>query len=170
MLSVAKLKGTTAGSFTIGTKGATLYQGTSTTSVSNPVSGDLFILVGSTPSVLQYNGTTWYTLAISPTWATIASAGTTKSHTNYFVDTSAAPFTVTLPASPSMGDRIVFLDATGSFGTNAFTIDPNGNTIMSQTGKKLQLNSANQGVELVFFNAMYGWRILDTSSFSQTYV
>jgi hypothetical protein len=75
-----------------------------------------------------------------------------------------------LPSSPNMGDRITLLDATGSFATNALTINPNGLTIMGQTGKMLQLSDNNVAVELVFYNSTYGWRILDTSAFSQNYV
>ena len=42
-------------------------------------------------------------------------------------DTSGGTFTVTLPASPAEGDRFWFNDFAGTWGTNALSIDPNGN-------------------------------------------
>lgn len=170
MQSVAKIKGTTAGSFTIGLKGATLYQGTTTSLVTNPQLGDLFIQTGSTPRVLQYSGVTWMALTPSPQWDEVTSATSVVSNTNYLANTSSAAYTVTLPASPQLGDRITFVDATGSFGTNPLTINPNGLTIMGQTGKSLQLSDNNVSVDLVFYNATYGWRIIDTSTFAPNYV
>ena len=47
----------------------------------------------------------------------------------YGVDTSGGIVTATLPASPSAGQAIFFMDAGGAFGTNTFTVDRNGNTI-----------------------------------------
>jgi hypothetical protein len=170
MQSVARIKGTSAGSFTIGLQGATLYQGSSTSQVASPQLGDLFIQTGSTPKVLQYCGSSWLALTPSPQWIEATGASTIESNYNYFVDTSSSAFTLTLPSSPNMGDRITLLDATGSFATNALTINPNGLTIMGQTGKMLQLSDNNVAVELVFYNSTYGWRILDTSAFSQNYV
>lgn len=42
-------------------------------------------------------------------------------------DTSAGAFTVTLPAEPVEGDRFSFNDFAGTWGTNALSVDPNGN-------------------------------------------
>ena len=47
----------------------------------------------------------------------------------YGVDTSGSTVTATLPASPSAGEAIYFMDAGGAFGSNTFTVDRNGNTI-----------------------------------------
>jgi len=47
----------------------------------------------------------------------------------YGVDTSGGIVTATLPASPSAGEALYFMDAGGAFGTNTFTVDRNGNTI-----------------------------------------
>ena len=47
----------------------------------------------------------------------------------YGVDTSGGIVTATLPASPSAGEAIYFMDAGGAFGSNTFTVDRNGNTI-----------------------------------------
>jgi hypothetical protein len=170
MQSVTKLKGTTAGSFTIGLQGATLYQGSSTNQVLTPKTGDLFIQTGGTPKVLQYCGSIWQPLTPSLQWAEIVSASIATVNHNYLVNTSSSAYTITLPSSPILGDRITFIDAAGSFATNNLTIDPNGLTIMGQTGKKMVLSDNNICVDLVFYNSTYGWRIIDTAMFSPNYV
>lgn len=45
------------------------------------------------------------------------------------VTTLAAPFTITLPASPSLGDSYTVKDGTGNAGTNNLTVDGNGANI-----------------------------------------
>jgi hypothetical protein len=44
-------------------------------------------------------------------------------------DTSGGAFTVTLPATPSVGDLVVVADAGASWGTNNLTVGRNGSTI-----------------------------------------
>jgi|SRR5476651_428474 len=170
MQSVTKIKGTTAVSFTIGLRGATLYQGSTTSQVTNPNVGDVFIQTGETPQVLQYSGATWLALTPGPQWAEITAACTTVANHNYLVNTASAAYTVLLPASPQLGDRIALTDATSSFSTNNLTIDPNGSTIMGQTGKKLLLTDSGISVDLVYYNSTYGWRLIDTTTFGQQYV
>ncbi len=60
----------------------------------------------------------------------ISSNVTLESNTKYFVDASSAR-TLTLPASPSLGDEIVIFDATGQSATNNITVLRNGNKINS---------------------------------------
>jgi hypothetical protein len=44
-------------------------------------------------------------------------------------DTSGGSFTVTLPATPDVGDQVIIADPTGDWGTNNLTIGRNGETI-----------------------------------------
>jgi hypothetical protein len=44
-------------------------------------------------------------------------------------DTSGGAFTVTLPATPDVGDQVIIADPTGDWGTNNLTIGRNGSTI-----------------------------------------
>lgn len=44
-------------------------------------------------------------------------------------DSTSAAFTVTLPATPSSGNRVIVRDAKGVAGTNNITVDRNGSTI-----------------------------------------
>jgi hypothetical protein len=170
MTSVAKIKGTSVSSFTIGLKGATLYQGASTDGIANPQVGDLFIKTGATPKVLQYSGSVWTALSPLPEWDVVLTNQTIAINTNYMVDTTSGAITVTLPASPNLGDRITIVDGTGYFSTNNLTITPTGTTIMGQTGKSLLVSTANATIDLVFFNSANGWRVLDSSSFGLQYV
>jgi hypothetical protein len=47
----------------------------------------------------------------------------------YFVNTTCAAVTVTLPASPTAGDVVSFKDYAGTFDTNNLTLCRNGNKI-----------------------------------------
>lgn len=54
---------------------------------------------------------------------------------SYGVDTATTgAVTATLPATPADGDQIRFLDSKQNWGTTTFTVNPNGNTIMGQSG------------------------------------
>ena len=54
---------------------------------------------------------------------------TLVSGTGYFINTTAGATTMTLPASPSVGDFVALKDYAGTFGTNKLTIDRNGSNI-----------------------------------------
>jgi hypothetical protein len=71
-------------------------------------------------------------------------------------NTSAGAFTITLPASPTLNDQVYFQDSTGSFSTNALTIDPGSKNIMGSSGV-LVTTLANAGFGL-FYNGTQ-WRI-----------
>jgi hypothetical protein len=44
----------------------------------------------------------------------------------YFCDTTGGAFTATLPAAPTLGDEVTFIDYAGTFDTNNLTVAPNG--------------------------------------------
>lgn len=72
--------------------------------------------------------------------------------------TATAAFTITLPASPSVGQEVRISDASGTFSTNNLTVANNGSNILGAAGT-LVLDVANQSVNLVYFNATRGWII-----------
>lgn len=74
----------------------------------------------------------------------------------YFVDTTSAR-TLTLPASPSLGDEIAIFDASGLAFTNNITISRNGNKIngVSDNGI-IDINGAKS--TLTYTGSTYGWR------------
>jgi len=91
------------------------------------------------------------------TWQSVQTTGfTAVAGRGYPCNTTSAAFTVTLPASPSVGDTIILLDYAGTFDTNALTISPNGNKIEGVT-LNLQLTGDREGVTLVYIDSTQGW-------------
>ncbi len=68
------------------------------------------------------------TIVTGPTSSAVSTNITMAANNNYFVNTSAAR-TLTLPASPTLGDTIVIYDASGTAATNNITIARNGSNI-----------------------------------------
>jgi len=81
---------------------------------------------------------------------------------NIMINTQSNAITVTLPASPTMGDTVRFIDATGNFDTNALTVDRNGSNIMG-AASDLTVNTRNAGFGLVYYDASYGWRLIEVN-------
>lgn len=76
----------------------------------------------------------------------------------YFVNTTSGGVTATLPASPSTGDSIRFLDLAKTFQSNALTVNRNGQRIQGDL-ENLTVNTQGAAFELIFSNATFGWRI-----------
>ena len=75
---------------------------------------------------------------------------------SYFVDTSAAR-TLTLPATPSLGDTITIYDAYGAAATNNITISRNSTKINGQTEDAII--DVDQAVSIfVYTGTTLGWR------------
>tara|TARA_Y100000356_G_scaffold127835_1_gene127131 strand:+ start:127 stop:948 length:822 start_codon:yes stop_codon:yes gene_type:complete len=90
-------------------------------------------------------------------WATKTGTYTAVAGDRLMVDTSGGAFTITLPASPSAGDEVRFLDVTASFDTNNLTIGRNSQKI---NGNAADLTVATEGAgfSLVYYSSTYGWR------------
>ena len=78
---------------------------------------------------------------------------------NLLIDTQAAEVTITLPASPTMGDEVSIMDvsATGGFGSNKVVVNRNGSNIRG-AASNLDLATNNQSIKLRFTNATKGWQ------------
>jgi len=75
----------------------------------------------------------------------------------YFVDTTAAR-TLTLPASPTLGQEIVIIDSTSTAGTYNITLARNGNKINGLTEDAIiDVNSA--AAVLIYTGSTIGWRL-----------
>jgi VCBS repeat-containing protein len=91
-----------------------------------------------------------------PTAQAVSSNITMVANYNYFVDTTVAR-TLTLPASPTLGDTIAIYDASGTAATNNITISRNGNKINGQTEDAIiDVNQASS--TFVYTGATVGWR------------
>ncbi|NDB61536.1 hypothetical protein EB001_24310 [bacterium] len=96
------------------------------------------------------------TIQTGPTAQAVSSNITMAANYNYFVDTTAAR-TLTLPASPSLGDTIVIYDASGTAATNNITVARNGNKINGQSTNAII--DVNQSSSLfVYTGTTVGWR------------
>ena len=90
-------------------------------------------------------------------WQSVQTTGFTASAgRGYPCNTTSAAFTVTLPASPSVGDTIILLDYAGTFATNNITLGRNSNKIEGGTTNKL-LTTNREAVTLVYTDATQGW-------------
>tara|TARA_S200002703_G_scaffold13308_1_gene11697 strand:- start:45 stop:878 length:834 start_codon:yes stop_codon:yes gene_type:complete len=92
-------------------------------------------------------------------WTAYTANFTAVAGDRILADTSGGAFTVTLPASPAVGDEIHILDSAASFDNNNLTVARNGKKIQGLTAD-LTLTTENTGIGLVFMSDTYGWRVL----------
>ena len=88
---------------------------------------------------------------------TVSSNITLVAGRRYFVDTTAAR-TLTLPASPTLGQEIVVVDASGTAGTYNITINSNSGKI-NGTIQNLTIDVDGAGASLIYTGSAYGWRV-----------
>ena len=78
----------------------------------------------------------------------------------YFCNTTSAAFTATLPASPTLGDEITFIDYAGTFDTNNLTIGRNSENIQGSAAD-LTVSVERAGLTLVYTDGTQGWLLKD---------
>jgi hypothetical protein len=72
---------------------------------------------------------------------------------DYIAATTNAPYTATMPTSPTTGDAYTFKDVSGGAGTNTLTISGNGNNIDGNAS--IVLNQAFAAVTLTFTGSQW---------------
>jgi hypothetical protein len=77
-----------------------------------------------------------------------------------FVNSASGAYTVTLPASPTLGDRVRIIDLANNAATNNITVGRNGNNI-DGSASNFTIDINNAGVEFIYTNSTYGWRTLN---------
>jgi hypothetical protein len=101
-------------------------------------------------------GTSWQTgIVADGSTVTTAVAGN-----GYFIDTTSAAHTINLPASPSLGDEVSIVDASGTADTNNITVGRNSENIQG-TAADLTISTERAGFTLVYFNSTQGWLLKD---------
>jgi len=110
-----------------------------------------------------WDGTEWKTLAsalpaVPVTAVAVSSNITVEAGKEYFVTTTSAR-TLTLPASPILGDKVTIYDASNSAATNNITINSNSGKINGTVQDAII--DVNGGVNtLVYTGSSYGWRFI----------
>lgn len=91
------------------------------------------------------------------TWIQKSGAYTASDLDGILLNSTGGAFTITLPASPSGGESIAFIDAGSACATNNVTIARNGENIQG-VAEDLVVDFDDAAFALVF-DAMYGWRL-----------
>ena len=118
---------------------------------------------GSAGQALITNGTganpSWGDVSGGTSWQSSikTSAFTAVAGEGYWINTTSAAVTVTLPASASVGDTIEFSDYAGTWGTNAVTLNTNSLNFQGNTSPNPVYNTNNQSVTIVYSGATQGW-------------
>lgn len=148
-----KLSGATSGTITItGQAAAGTYE------------FDMPITAGTAGQYLTSQGgagtpMTWSTVsAVYPAWGGVKTTNfNAVAGTAYCVDTkTTGVVTMTMPASPTDGDQIRFIDCKHNFATTAMTVARNGNNLMG-VAQDMTVNTTNASGTFVWSSGASDW-------------
>jgi len=115
---------------------------------------------GTNGQALVTNGSgvlSFTTISAGTSWQSVQTSGfTAVSGRGYPCNTTSSAFTVTLPASPSIGDYVQLVDYAGTFATNNITLGRNSNKIEGGTTDK-KLTTNREAVTLTYVDSTQGW-------------
>ena len=96
-------------------------------------------------------GITWQAVTTGSTLTAVAGNG-------YPIDTTSNACTITLPASASNGDEIIFTDYARNWATNGIVIDSNGLNYQGDADTfTVEYTTDGQSVQIVYSDATNGW-------------
>ena len=124
-------------------------------------SGNTFVINPSRNVFLSTDGTNWFEIQTQGSdWLTKTGTYTAFAGDKIFANTSGGAFTITLPASPTVGDEIRFVDVNNTFDTNNLTVGRNSEKIDGATS---DLTVATEGAAfaLVYSGSSFGWKLLE---------
>jgi hypothetical protein len=119
---------------------------------------------GTADQVIKTDGSgnlTFTDISGGTSWQAVKTTGfTAVAGEGYFCDTSSAAFTATLPATPTLGDEVTFVDYAGTFDTNNLTVGRNSENIQGSAAD-LTVSVERAGLTLVYSGATQGWLLKD---------
>ena len=95
-------------------------------------------------------GTQWQSDIKTSAFTAVAGEG-------YWINTTSAAITMTLPASASVGDTIEFSDYARNWATNNVTINPNSLNFQGNSSPNPVYDVNGQSVRIVYSGATQGW-------------
>jgi hypothetical protein len=98
-------------------------------------------------------------IVFSNVWTATSTSLAISKGQKLFVDCSAGPVTVTLPAAAAMGDEVTIVDAMGTAGINNITVARNGHNIVGNS-TDLTIDINNAAITLAYYNVNRGWLIV----------
>jgi hypothetical protein len=110
-------------------------------------------------SSLANAGVNWQAVVVAD-----GSTGTTGvAGRGYFINTTSAAHTFTLPAIATFADTILIKDYAGTFATNALTIARNGHNIQGAANNS-EIGTNRASVTLVYVDVTRGWEFVTESN------
>ena len=114
--------------------------------------------------VLYSDGTNINSGPITKGYYTPSANYTAVNGDQILIDTSGggigAPVTVTLPASPSIGNEVTIIDSGSNLASNNLTVDRNGSNLLG-AASNLTVSTNAAAFTLVYVNATRGWAYKD---------
>ena len=98
--------------------------------------------------------------ASSETFLIKSEAYTAVSGDVVFVNTASGAYTVTLPISGTLGDKVKIADLANNAAVNNITVNRNSNKI-DGLSSNFTIDINNAAVEFIYTNATYGWRAIN---------
>jgi hypothetical protein len=131
--------------------GTTLTLGTSGDTISIPAG----VTLANSGTATGFASIAWQsTIVTTSTLTAVAGNG-------YWIDTTLNACTVTLPASASVGDQLIFTDYARTWGTNAVTIDQNSLNFQGNSTPNPVYDTDGESVHIVYSGATNGWIPVD---------
>ena len=112
--------------------------------------------------ILYSDGTNISSGPITKGYYTIPAAYTAVNGDQLLINTTGtggglnAPVTITLPASPAIGNEVTFIDSGNGFGSNNLTIGRNSQPILG-AASNLTVSTNGAAFTLVYVNSTRGW-------------
>ena len=146
--------GDNTGSAYVGLKAPTTISGDSAYTLTLPVA------TGSADQILVTDGSgnlSFTDNSGGTSWQAVKTSGfTAVAGEGYFINTTSAAITMTLPASPTIGDEVSFVDYAGTFDTNNLTIGRNSENIQGSAAD-LTVSVERAANTLVYVDSTQGW-------------